>query len=254
MASSIRLYVEQSLASGGSVFLADDQVHYLRNVMRLKAGDAVRVFNGEDGEWEAELESVEKRQAQIQLQQQTKQQSGEPDLWLLFAPIKKAPIDLIAEKATELGVSALWPVITQHTNAARVNLDRMRSNAVEAAEQCGRLTVPEVFDPMSLDVVLQDWDSNRRLLLFDETGAGRPVFDVLSLETRPKMDAILIGPEGGFSSSELDQLRKLPFVTSVTMGERILRAETASIAALACWQALCGDWRNGARDTPEQKA
>lgn len=243
MTSIVRLFVEHDLRDGGQVALADQQTHYLKNVMRLQVGSTLLLFNGDDGEWEAEIEELDKRRTQLRVVRQTKEQAGEPDLWLLFAPLKKGPIDLVAEKATELGVSALWPVITQNTNAGRVNLDRLRANAVEAAEQCERLTVPEVFEPQSLEDVLENWDPERGLLLFDETGAGRAVFDVLSAGARPKMDAILIGPEGGFASSELDHLRKLPFVTSVTMGGRILRAETASIAALACWQVLCGDWR-----------
>jgi 16S rRNA (uracil1498-N3)-methyltransferase len=156
--------------------------------------------------------------------------------------VKRAPIDAIAAKATELGVSALWPVFTRHTAVNRVNVQRLHANAVEAAEQCGRLTVPDVKEPRSLADVLADWPSGRVLMVCDETGAAPPVADALSGRREPRW-AVLTGPEGGFAESELDALGKLPFVTRVGLGPRVLRADTAAIAALACFQALAGDWR-----------
>lgn len=243
MAPNVRLYVGQRLVESEPVRLAADQAHYVADVMRLKVGDSVRLFNGRDGEWQGRVRNHAKRETEIELQEQIRPQISGADLWLLFAPLKRARIDLVAEKASELGAAALWPVMTERTNVARVNLDRLRAHAIEAAEQCGRLTVPEIFAPVALRDALADWPQDRRILLFDETGGGRPVADVLGDGGRTAKDAILIGPEGGFAPSELDGLRELPFVTAATMGKRILRAETAAIAALTCWQAICGEWR-----------
>jgi len=242
----IRLYTEAALADGASVTLDADRAHYLRNVLRLEACAAVALFNGRDGEWAGRIDTLGKRGAEIVLERQTRPQAPEPDLWLVFAPIKKARIDFIAEKATELGVSALVPVFTQHTAMTRVNVERLRANAMEAAEQTERLSVPEVREPVTLDALLKEWPIERRLLLADEAGGGAPIAQALSgLDENAKRSpwAILIGPEGGFDRAELDQLRKLPFVISVGLGPRILRADTAALAALACWQALLGDWQ-----------
>jgi 16S rRNA (uracil1498-N3)-methyltransferase len=182
---------------------------------------------------------------------QLREQAAEPDLWLVFAPVKRARIDFIASKATELGVSRLVPMFTRHTAVERVNVERLRANAVEAAEQCGRLTVPEVADPTTLEDVIAGWAPSRRLLVCDETGAAPPIAEVLSAMTPPESAAsgwaVMTGPEGGFAPGELDLLRNSPIVTMVALGPRILRADTAAVAALVCWQALCGDWRQAGR-------
>jgi 16S rRNA (uracil1498-N3)-methyltransferase len=241
-----RLYIDAALAPDARVALDADRAHYLRNVLRLEPGAAVALFNGSDGEWAGRIDTLGKRGATVALERQTRAQMPEPDLWLCFAPIKKARIDFIAEKATELGVSALQPVFTQHTAMTRVNVERLRANAIEAAEQTERLSVPQVHEPVTLDALLKDWPAPRRLLLADEAGGGAPIAPALAgLDESAKRSpwAVLIGPEGGFDRAELDQLRKLPFVISVGLGPRILRADTAALAALACWQALVGDWR-----------
>ncbi|MFP6744567.1 MAG: RsmE family RNA methyltransferase, partial [Alphaproteobacteria bacterium] len=178
---------------------------------------------------------------------QNRPQTPEPDLWLLFAPVKRAPVDFMARMATELGVSALWPVLTRHTAARRVNLDRLRANAMEAAEQCGRLSLPEVFEPATLDTVIDQWPVGRRLLMCDESGTGAPAATALA-GVAPEGDkgeawAVIIGPEGGFAAAEAAAMAALPGTVRTGLGPRILRAETAVAAALACWQALAGDWR-----------
>jgi 16S rRNA (uracil1498-N3)-methyltransferase len=180
----------------------------------------------------------------LAVEERLRAQDAPADLWLVFAPIKRARIDILAAAATELGVAALWPVLTRHAAVERVNAARLLANAVEAAEQCERLTVPAVLDPARLDEALARWPAGRRLLLCDETRTAPPVADVLAAAARPPEPwAVLVGPEGGFARGELDALRKVPFVTPVSLGPRVLRAETAAVAALACWQALLGDWR-----------
>jgi 16S rRNA (uracil1498-N3)-methyltransferase len=238
----IRIFVEQALEAGSTFALAESQAHYATHVMRLKVGDALLVFNGLHGEWSAQIAAVSKKGCQIRLMTQSRPQAAEPDVWLAFAPIKRARIDLIIEKATELGASVLWPVFTQHTNAERVNLARLRATAIEAAEQCERLTLPDVREPMALAHVMKAWPAQRRLMLLDETGAGRPIAAALA-DVASQPCGFLVGPEGGFTQSELDGLALLPFVTRVGLGPRILRAETAALAALVTWQSLVGDWR-----------
>lgn len=243
-----RLFVEADLGEGAPVGLSPQQAHYLNHVLRLGKGDALAVFNGRDGEWLARIDGVGKGWCSLGLLERLRPQAPEPDLWLVFAPIKRARIDFVAEKATELGVSALWPVMTRFTAMSRVNTERLRANAIEAAEQSERLTVPEVFETEDLHRVLARWPAERRLMVLDETGGGQPVAEALApfgggVPSGPW--ALLTGPEGGFAKDELDALRQLPFVTAVGLGPRILRADTAALAALACWQALCGDWRAG---------
>jgi len=238
-----RLFVDAELRAGAEVRLADERVHYLRDVLRLAAGAAVDLFNGRDGEWRSALVAVGKRQATLAVERQLRPQASGPDLWLVFAPIKRARIDSVAEKATELGVSLLLPVVTQHTAVDRVNVERLRSIAVEAAEQCERLSAPPVREPVTLGKLLAEWPADRRLLLCAEAGAARPIADALQshLNDAGAPWAIMIGPEGGFARSELDALVNLPFVMPVGLGPRILRADTAALAALACWQAILGD-------------
>jgi len=241
-----RLFVEAGLTAGSEVPLDEAQAHYLRHVMRRADGAPLLLFNGRDGEWAAELALRGKKGAAAQVTEQTRLQAGEPDVWLCFAPVKRARIDYIAEKATELGVAVLQPVLTQHTAVERVNVERLRANAVEAAEQTERLSVPEVRGPLDLMRMLGEWPAERRLLMCDETGGGPPIAEVLGgLDdaARAAPWGIVIGPEGGFASAELTALRRMKDVTAVGLGPRILRADTAALAALACWQALVGDWR-----------
>ncbi len=236
-----RLFVAAPLAAGAEVALAADAVHRLRNVLRLAAGAPVALFNGEDGEWAAEIAALGKGAGRARVLARRRAPRAEPDLWLLFAPIKHGRIDYLAQKATELGCARLQPVLTEFTTVSRVNRARLAANALEAAQQTGRLTVPEVMEAAPLARVLDGWPARRRIMLCDEGGAGPPVAQALAQAGRGPW-AVLIGPEGGFSARELDALRKLPFVMPVSLGPRLLRADTAAVAALACWQAALGDW------------
>ncbi len=257
-----RIFTPQPLAAGVSIALAEAQAHYLRNVMRLNMADALLIFNGSDGEWRVEITDISKKSMTVQAREQTRPQAPETDLWLCFAPVKNVRTDFIAQKATELGVSALQPVITRRTIVTRVNEERLRANAIEAAEQCERLTVPDVLPTLRLEAMLTAWPKDRRLLLCDETGGGKPILEALchpehsegshtagdsslTLRMTSLPWAILIGPEGGFAEEELALLRPLPYVVPVGLGPRILRADTAAVAALSCWQASLGDWNNG---------
>lgn len=241
-----RLYVDAELGRGAEIGLDADRTHYLRHVLRLEAGATVALFNGRDGEWQARITDLGKKRATLTVESQLRQQDAAPDLWLAFAPIKHGPIDFVVEKATELGVAVLQPVMTQHTTVTRVNVERLRANAIEAAEQCERLSAPVVRDAVTLDKLLGEWPRDRRLLLCAEAGSATPIADALQAHAQaPRGNrgawAVLVGPEGGFARAELDALHKLPFVTPVGLGPRILRADTAALAALACWQAILGD-------------
>ncbi|MEE8517326.1 MAG: 16S rRNA (uracil(1498)-N(3))-methyltransferase [Alphaproteobacteria bacterium] len=257
-----RVFVGGDLDGGAVLALDAGPAHHLTHVLRLKAGDGVAVFNGRDGEWHARIDGIRKASCSVVVETQLRPQSREPDLWLLFAPIKRVPINFLAQKATELGVSALWPVITAHTQIARVNTARLQANAIEAAQQCERLGVPEIFQPKPLAEVMDTWPRSRRILWCDESGGGEPIAAALSglreggdtAIPRAVPWAVLIGPEGGFAATELDGLRKLPFVTPVTLGPRVMRADTAALAALACWQAVLGDWQTNQRKTRSAKS
>jgi 16S rRNA (uracil1498-N3)-methyltransferase len=241
-----RLFVEADLSAGGEAPLGEAQLHYLRHVMRRPDGAPLVLFNGRDGEWRATLEGRGKKAAVGRVGERSREQTREPDVWLCFAPVKRARIDYIAEKATELGVALLQPVLTQHTMVERVNVERLRANAIEAAEQTGRLTVPEVRAPLDLARLLEGWPAGRRLLMCDETGGGPPIAEALAgldAAARAAPWAIMIGPEGGFAAAELEAFRRMKDVMAAGLGPRILRADTAALAALACWQALVGDWR-----------
>lgn len=239
--AKIRLFVDQPLGAGQPVPLNTDQAHYLFAVMRLGKGAAVLLFNGRDGEWRAEVAQVAKRAGVLMCVAQTLPLQMPPDLWLLFAPIKKTRTDFIVEKAAEMGAARIMPVQTQFTNSERIRQDRLQAHAIEAAEQCGGTFVPEVCDLQPLARVLDDWPQNRRILWCDEGLVGRP--SNLTDATVGGAWAILIGPEGGFSESEKTRLRQMPQVVPISLGPRILRADTAAVAALTVWQLHYGDWQ-----------
>jgi 16S rRNA (uracil1498-N3)-methyltransferase len=239
----VRLFVEAALQSGVKVALDDAQTHYLIRVMRAGIGDRLLVFNGKDGEWRAEIVDAKKHSATLQCEAQTEPQSDVPDLWLVFAPIKKTPADYVAQKATELGVRVLQPVLTHRTIARRVNTDRLKANAIEAAEQSGRVSVPEIREPVGLESLLRSWPKDRRIIFCDEGGDASPIADALAAAKTDQPWAVLTGPEGGFDLDERALLRSNACVTPVTLGPRIMRADTAALAALALFQGLVGDWR-----------
>lgn len=245
--AAVRLFVAADLAQGLPVRPDAAQCHYLTRVMRLAEGAAVGLFNGRDGEWRARLTAADRRSCDLLPEEQTAPQAANDGPRLVFAPLKKGPMDVLVEKTVELGVSRLSPVATRNTAAARINTDRLRAQAVEAAEQCGRVTVPEIDSLIPLDRLLSGWEPTAPLYVLDETGAGVPIADAPppGPEEGAAAPAFVCGPEGGFAAVELDALGKLPFVTRIGLGPRILRAETAAIAALACWQFLLGDGRRG---------
>ncbi|WP_068108844.1 16S rRNA (uracil(1498)-N(3))-methyltransferase [Tropicimonas marinistellae] len=234
----VRLYVEQSLAEGQSVSLTREQAHYLFGVMRLGPGDDLRVFDGVSGEYRAEISVAGKRGGSLHCIEKTRPLQVPPDLWLLFAPIKKARTDFIVEKAAEMGAARICPVQTAFTNSERIRRDRLQAHAIEAAEQCGGTFVPEVAEMQRLERVLAEWPVERRLMFCDEARVG--ACDALTGKRGPW--AILIGPEGGFSDTERAQLEALPQAVAVSLGPRILRADTAAVAAMTLWQSSLGDW------------
>lgn len=239
-AAKVRLYVEHPLGAGQCVPLTRDQAHYLFGVMRLGPGDAVALFNGRDGEWRAEVAEAGKRGGTLRAVGQTRPLQTPPDLWLLFAPIKKARTDFIVEKAAEMGAARILPVQTEFTNAERIRRDRLQAHAVEAAEQCGGTFVPGIAELQPLPAVLDDWPGDRHLMFCDEDLAGRGA----GLGRAPAGPwAILIGPEGGFSERERARLAGMPQAAVVSLGPRVLRADTAAVAAMTIWQMALGDWR-----------
>ena len=240
-----RLFVAEHLQKAAR-FQADERAaHYLLNVLRRGSGDPVLLFNGRDGEYRGRIAEAQKRRLVLEAVEQTRAQEQEPDLWLCFAPLKKDAVDFLVEKGTELGVARFQPVLTAHTASNRINQSRLTAVATEAAEQSERLTVPEVVEPISLESLRTGWSKDRHLLICAEAGAAEPIGQALSGLTSDVREAnkfaVLIGPEGGFQDDELDRLKKLPFVTPVGLGPRILRAETAALAALSAFQAILGD-------------
>ncbi len=242
--AKVRLFVEHELGEGQCVALSRDQAHYLFGVMRLGVGDTVKLFNGQAGEWLAQVQEAGKRGGVLACQSQSKPQQDPPDLWLMFAPIKKARTDFIVEKATEMGAARILSVQTDFTNAERIRKDRLQAHAVEAAEQCGGTYVPEVAELQKLELVLRNWPQDRQLMFCDEALADCTSALTGSLAGGPSQGkwAILIGPEGGFSEAERNRLAKLPFTTAIRLGPRILRADTAAVAAMTLWQNALGDW------------
>ncbi len=238
--SAVRLYLDKPLSRAASATADSGQAHYLRSVMRLGPGSTVHLFNGRDGEWTAEIELLERQACVLRVQERRRKPAIEPDISLAFAPLRAAQIDFLVQKAVELGVTSLQPVTTERTQVTRVNTDRLRKNAVEAAEQCERLSVPTVAEPLPLRKFLASWPADQPLLAAVEREPAAPLANALS-DIGPPL-GLLIGPEGGFTQAELDALARQPNVTAVSLGPRILRAETAAVAGLAVVQALAGDW------------
>lgn len=236
----IRLHIPQPLSEGAAVAPTLDQSRYLTQVMRLKAGDPVHVFNGRDGEWLCAVAEVLKKGVVLRAEARVRDQIAPPDVHLLIATVKKSALEFAVEKATELGAARVRLITTARTQPQHLRLDRLDAIAVESAEQTGRLDVPQVEAPQKLEALLADWDPSRRLMFCDETG-GAPATQALT-EAGGGPWAILIGPEGGFTPEERDRLRALPFTLAVTLGPRVLRADTAAVTALTLWQAAVGDW------------
>ena len=245
-----RLYIEESLAGAGThLTLEKDQSHYLVNVLRMGEGERVLLFNGREGEWAARIAEAHKKNCVLELIEQTREQEALPDIWLLFAPVKKARLDFIAQKATEMGAAVIQPVLTERTIVTRLKDERLQANAVEAAEQCGLVAVPEVREAEKLGALLSKWDEKapgRMILFCDENegpGATRAALERLAKEGRKGAPlAVLIGPEGGFSPAERDMLRKRGDTLAISLGPRIMRADTAAIAAMAAVGLMLGDW------------
>jgi 16S rRNA (uracil1498-N3)-methyltransferase len=233
-----RLFVETLLGIGARVDLNAAQANYLGNVMRLKEGDRLLLFDGASGEWLAEVAETGKKQMTLAIVEPRRAQESVPDLWLAFAPVKKGRVDWLVEKAVELGVARLQPIVTQRTIVDKLNLERMRAHIVEAAEQCGRTALAEIYEPVKLDAFLKSRDPARALYFADETG-GEPAASAF----QPWPAVILIGPEGGFTPDEASAIRAAPGSTAISLGPRILRAETAALAAVAAWMSTSGDWR-----------
>jgi len=238
--SAPRLHVETQLGEGVMVSIDGNPAHYLIAVMRVKPDDIVLLFDGRSGEWAARARDIRKRDLGLECVAQTKGPEAVPDFWLCCAPIKKGRIDLIAEKACELGVAKLQPVLTRRAVVDKLNLDRLHAHLVEAAEQCGRTALPELSAMVKLDALLRDWPQARHLFFADETG-GAPMTEAFA--THPGAAAFLIGPEGGFDPAERAAIRAHPQAVPVSLGPRILRAETAAIAATAAWMTINGDWK-----------
>lgn len=238
----MRLFVPDALEAGLNLELSPQAAHRVLHVMRRKPGDPLALFNGRDGEWSGRIAAAGKGRCAVEVEAQMRPQAAAPDVWLVFAALKRDALDVLVEKATELGAAALQPVFTRRTVAERVNLERMTATAAEAAEQCERLTVPEIRTPCPLANLMGEWPAGRRLMLCDEARDAPPALTALARQTAAPW-AVLVGPEGGFAPEERRMLRALPFATAVSLGPRILRAETAAIAALTLWQAALGDLR-----------
>jgi 16S rRNA (uracil1498-N3)-methyltransferase len=243
-----RLFVDAVLGAGTAVALEREATNYLINVLRLKPGDAVLLFNGRDGEWRAALGVTGRKSVTLNVMERLRPQSVPHDLHYLFAPLKHARLDYMVQKAVEMGASLLRPVMTRHTQAERINLARMRANAIEAAEQCGILSIPQVADPVKLDALIRAWKADRLLVFCDEDAEVKDPVAALAAAgggglTGPLPVSVLVGPEGGFADDERAALARLPNVVRLALGPRILRADTAAVAALSLVQSVLGDWR-----------
>jgi 16S rRNA (uracil1498-N3)-methyltransferase len=240
MKTTPRLHLEATLSAGGEIILNSEQGHYLTSVLRLSSGDALRAFNGRDGEWLAYLATVGRKSVSLRCERRVAEAKLPPDVDYVFAPLKHARLDYVVQKATELGARRLRPVMTSRTVAGRVNLERMRANVIEAAEQCNLVHVPEVLEPEKLEKVLASWEKGRSLVYCDETLVDRNPLQNLKSVRAPT--AVLIGPEGGFTDEEKALLKSHSFVVPISLGPRIMRADTAAVAALTLVQVLAGDW------------
>lgn len=244
---SPRLFVDSPMVAGARLPLAAAQTHYLADVLRLKTGSTVLAFNGRDGEWLARFERDQRRSGCLLLEHQSRGQPGATDLHYLFAPLKRARLDYMVQKAVEMGVSRLQPVVTRHTQAERINTVRLRANAIEAAEQCGILVLPEIADPIDLAAAIAALETGRVLVFCDESAeCADPVAALAATRPAggvPAPVAVLVGPEGGFADHERTMLMARPNVVRLALGPRILRADTAAVAALALVQSVLGDWR-----------
>ena len=239
---SQRLFVTAPLQAAAEFPAEQAQANYLLNVLRMRPGDPILLFNGRDGEWRARVAEAGRKACLLAVEGQVRAQTAAPDLHYLFAPLKHARLDYMVQKAVEMGAGRLRPVVTRHTQVSRVNAERMRANAIEAAEQCGILAIPEIDAPEPLSVALSAWDADRRLVFCDEAAPLASPAETLG-RLSPGPAALLIGPEGGFSQEEREDLLRRPYVTALSLGPRILRADTAAVAALALVQAFIGDWR-----------
>ncbi len=244
-AARVRLFVEGPLAAAAAIQATEGQSHYLTHVMRLKMGDSVELFNGRDGAWLASIGQLKKKSCELLPIEQVAPQIQDPDLWLLFALLKRQRIDYLVEKATELGAAVLQPVKTRYTISKRVNLERLRAHSIEAAEQTDRTTVPELRELIQFETLIDTWDNQRRILFCDESTQGDKT-GITPRETLSELSAgpwaVLVGPEGGFDVREREALRRKSFVVRMALGPRLLRADTAAIAALSLWQSQLGDW------------
>jgi 16S rRNA (uracil1498-N3)-methyltransferase len=243
MAKNFRLYTEEELIIDKTIFLNEQQTHYLKNVVKISNQDTLHCFDNKNGEFLCEIISINKKNTEILVKQKTKPYNQSPDIWLLFAPLKKDNTDFVIEKATELGVRKIIPTLTTHTITNNIKTERYLAQAIEASEQSRRTDIPEISSPQTLQTILTNWDKERTLYFMDETLESLPFYELLKTSSSNK-SALLIGPEGGFSKEELNTLRNSSFAKGATLGPRILRAETASLSALSCWQMVLGDWSN----------
>ena len=240
--AKVRLYVEDDLAPDTILTLTNKHHHYVRHVMRVEKQDRVALFNGAQGEWLAHIETLGTKETTLRVIARLRPQTASPDITLLFSPLKKTPLDILVEKAVELGVRRLQPVICQRTQAKRLGVDRLKAGIIAAAEQCERLDLPTLEASIKLPALLEAWPQTRLLIVGIELGPTPTLASLLQALDPAQKISFLVGPEGGFSEAEQAYFARLPFVRTVGLGPRILRAETAAISLLACWQALCGDW------------
>jgi 16S rRNA (uracil1498-N3)-methyltransferase len=242
MAKNFRLYTEEELQINKTIFLNEQQTHYLKNVVKCSIGDNLLCFDNKNGEFLCQISTINKKNTEIIVKEKTNEFYDCPDIWLLFAPLKKDKTDFVIEKATELGVKKIIPTLTRYTITNNIKTERYIAQAIEASEQCRRTDLPIIESPAPLQTILQNWDSSRTLFFMDETLESKTFIEELT-NSKTTKSAILIGPEGGFSTEELIILRNLSFAKGATLGPRILRAETAATSALSCWQMILGDWR-----------